>query len=241
MSIPRQLDAQPPPHACACFHGRVSKHYGAIAFTDAVRDVQHRHGSDGFYDRKRVQGTAVPGADALTDDEKDYLAERDSFYLASVGATGWPYVQFRGGPTGFLRAVDDNTIGWADFRGNLQYISTGNLSGNDRVALIAVDYVHRRRLKIFGHARVVTAEDDPAVLEAFADPGYDAVVERAVLISVEAYDWNCPQHITIRFSAADLEPHLAPLHEELAALRRENVQLSEQVARLMTPENGQSS
>ncbi|MDZ7883746.1 MAG: pyridoxamine 5'-phosphate oxidase family protein, partial [Mycobacterium sp.] len=137
-----------------------------------------------------------------------------------------PTFSFRGGPAGFLRAVDDNTIGWADFRGNLQYISTGNLSGNDRVALIAVDYVHRRRLKIFGHARVVDAEDDPALLEAFADPGYDAVVERVVLITVEAYDWNCPQHITIRFSAADLEPHLAPLHEELAVLRRENVQLS---------------
>lgn len=203
----------------------MSKHYGAIAFTDAVQEAQHQHGSDAFYGRKRVQGAAAPGVDALTEDERDYLAERDSFYLASVGETGWPYVQFRGGPTGFLRVVDDNTIGWADFRGNLQYISTGNVAGNDRVALIAVDYVHRRRLKIFGHARVVTAEADPALIESFADPGYDAVVERAVLVAVEAYDWNCPQHITVRFSAADLEPHLAPLHEELEALRRENAAL----------------
>ncbi|MGK2868527.1 MAG: pyridoxamine 5'-phosphate oxidase family protein [Mycobacterium sp.] len=207
----------------------MSKHYGTIAFTDAVREVQHRYGSDSFYDRKRVQGTAAPGVDPLTEDEKDYLAERDSFYLASVSETGWPYVQFRGGPTGFLRVVDDNTIGWADFRGNLQYISTGNLGRNDRVALIAVDYVHRRRLKIFGHARVVTIEEDPALIETFADPGYDAAVERAVLISVEAYDWNCPQHIAVRFSAAELEPHLAPLQAELAALRSENARLKERL------------
>lgn len=205
----------------------MSKHYGTIAFTDAVREVQHHYGSDSFYDRKRVQGTAAPGVDPLTEDEKDYLAERDSFYLASVSETGWPYVQFRGGPAGFLRVVDDNTIGWADFRGNLQYISTGNLGRNDRVALIAVDYVHRRRLKIFGHARVVTIDDDPALIETFADPGYDAEVERAVLISVEAYDWNCPQHIAVRFSAAELEPHLAPLQAELAALRSENARLKE--------------
>lgn len=219
----------------------MSKHYGAIAFTDAVREVQHRYGSDGFYDRKRVQGAAAPVADALTGDEKDYLAERDSFYLASVSETGWPYVQFRGGPAGFLRAVDDNTIGWADFRGNLQYISTGNLAGNDRVALIAVDYVHGRRLKIFGRARVVTAEDEPALIATFSDPSYDAVVERAVLITVEAYDWNCPQHITVRFSAADLEPHFAPLDKELQSLRRENAQLRDRLARLTTPENGQST
>lgn len=203
----------------------MSKHYGAIAFTEAVREVQHQHGSDGFYDRKRVQGEAAPGVDALTEDEKDYLAERDSFYLSTVSETGWPYVQFRGGPAGFLRVVDDHTIGWADFRGNLQYISTGNLARNDRVALIAVDYVQRRRLKIFGHARVVTAEDDPALLQTFADTGYDATVERVVLVAVEAYDWNCPQHITVRFSAADLEPHLAALQDELATLRSENAQL----------------
>ncbi|MBI3212538.1 MAG: pyridoxamine 5'-phosphate oxidase family protein [Mycobacterium sp.] len=206
----------------------MSKHYGAIAFTDAVRDVQHSHGSDGFYNRKRVEGRAVPGVDALTDDEKDYLAERDGFYLATVSETGWPYVQFRGGPAGFLRVVDDHTIGWADFRGNLQYISTGNLAGSDRVALIAMDYAHRRRLKIFGHARVVTVEEDPRLVETFADPGYDAEVQRVVLVTVEAFDWNCPQHITQRFSAEELEP----LRRELEALRAENAALREK----LTPE-----
>jgi len=207
----------------------VSKHYGAIAFTDAVRGVQRSHGSNAFYDRKRVQGTATPGIDPLTEDEKDYLAERDNFYLASVSETGWPYVQYRGGPAGFVRVVDDHTIGWADFRGNLQYISTGNLTSNDRVAIIALDYLHRRRLKIFGHARIVTLAEDPTLVATFADPAYDAEVERAVLVTVEAFDWNCPQHITPRFTVAELEPHLAPLRQELEALRAENAQLREQL------------
>jgi len=207
----------------------VSKHYGAIAFTDAVRGVQRSHGSNAFYDRKRVQGTATPGIDPLTEDEKDYLAERDNFYLASVSDTGWPYVQYRGGPAGFVRVVDDHTIGWADFRGNLQYISTGNLTSNDRVAIIALDYLHRRRLKIFGHARIVTLAEDPTLVATFADPAYDAEVERAVLVTVEAFDWNCPQHITPRFTVAELEPHLAPLRQELEALRAENAQLREQL------------
>jgi len=205
----------------------VSNHYGAIAFTDAVVDVQREHGSDGFYGRKRVQGRAAPGTDALTDDEREYLAERDGFYLASVSETGWPYVQFRGGPPGFLRVVDEHTIGWADFRGNLQYITTGNVSGDDRVALIVLDYAQRRRLKIFGHARVVTATEDPALVESLADPGYAAEVERAVLVTVEAFDWNCQQHITPRFSAAELEPHLAPLRRQLADLQAENARLRE--------------
>ncbi|KAA0099465.1 pyridoxamine 5-phosphate oxidase [Mycolicibacterium sp. P1-18] len=205
----------------------MSQHYGAIAFTDAVVDVQREHGSDGFYGRKRVQGKAVPGTDALTDDEREYLAERDGFYLASVSETGWPYVQFRGGPPGFLRVVDDHTVGWADFRGNLQYITTGNVAGDDRVALIVLDYAQRRRLKIFGHARVVTVADDAALVESFADPGYDAEVERAVLVTVEAFDWNCQQHITPRFSAAELEPHLAPLRRQLADLQAENARLRE--------------
>jgi len=205
----------------------VSKHYGSIAFTDAVVGVQREYGSDGFYGRKRVQGNAAPGIDALTDDEREYLAERDSFYLATVSETGWPYVQYRGGPRGFLRVVDDHTIGWADFRGNLQYISTGNVGGDDRVAIIALDYAHQRRLKIFGHARVVTVAEDPALVKSFADPDYSAEVERAVLVTVEAFDWNCQQHITPRFSAAELEPHLAPLRRQLADLQAENARLRE--------------
>lgn len=207
----------------------MSKHYGTIAFTDDVRAVQCHHGSQAFYDRKRIAGEATPGPDPLTEDERDYLAERDSFYLATVSDTGWPYVQFRGGPKGFLRVLDVHSIGWADFRGNLQYISAGNLAGDNRVSIIAVDYVHRRRLKIFGHARIVTAEEDPQLADALKDPAYKAVVERAVVIDVEAFDWNCPQHITPRFTAAELEPVLAGLRDQLAALQAENTRLGNEI------------
>ena len=207
----------------------MSKHYGTIAFTDDVRAVQCHHGSQAFYDRKRIAGQATPGPDPLTEEEKDYLAERDSFYLATVSDTGWPYVQFRGGPKGFLRVLDVHSIGWADFRGNLQYISAGNLAGDSRVSIIAVDYVHRRRLKIFGHARIVTAEEDPQLADALKDPAYKAVVERAVVIDVEAFDWNCPQHITPRFTAAELEPVLAGLRDQLAALQAENTRLGNEI------------
>lgn len=203
----------------------MSKRYASIAFTHDVRAVQRNYDSHDFYGRKVAAGDASPGPDPLTDDEKDYLRERDGFYLASIGETGWPYVQFRGGPAGFVRVLDDHTIGWADFRGNLQYISTGNVSGDDRIAIIALDYAHRRRLKIFGHARIVTAEDDLELLQSLSDDRYDAVVERAVIVSVEAYDWNCPQHITPRLTAAELDAALAPIREELAALRAENARL----------------
>ena len=207
----------------------MSKRYASIAFTDDVRAVQHDYGSHDFYGRKAAAGASSSGPDQLTDDEKDYLRERDGFYLASIGETGWPYVQFRGGPPGFVHILDDHTIGWADFRGNLQYISTGNVSGDDRIAIIALDYAHRRRLKIFGHARIVTADDNPELLQSLSDDTYDAVAERAVIVSVEAYDWNCPQHITPRFTTAELEPALAPIREELAALRAENARLRGQL------------
>jgi predicted pyridoxine 5'-phosphate oxidase superfamily flavin-nucleotide-binding protein len=204
----------------------MSKHYASVAFTDGVRAVQHQHGSDGFYDRKRVAGKASAEPDLLTDDAKDFLAERDGFYLSTVSETGWPYVQFRGGPAGFIHSLDDRSIAWADFRGNLQYISTGNLGGSDRVAIIAVDYAHRRRLKLFGHARIVTAEENPDLIRSLSDPAYDAVVERAVVVTVEAFDWNCPQHITPRFSVAELAPVLG----RLEALEQENAELRSALA-----------
>jgi uncharacterized protein len=208
----------------------MSKRYPAIAFTDDVRAVQHERGSDTFYDRKRIAGSASDEPDALTDDEIEFLAERDGFYLATVSETGWPYVQHRGGPPGFVRVLDEHTIGWADFRGNLQYISTGNLGGNDRVALITMDYARRRRLKIFGHAQIVTAEQDPELIRSLSLPEYDAVVERAVVVSVDAFDWNCPQHITPRYSAAELEPALADIRQRLADLEKENAALKSRLS-----------
>ena len=152
-------------------------------------------------------------------------------HLALVGETGWPYVQFRGGPTGFVHVLDDHTIAWADFRGNLQYISTGNVTGDDRVAMIALDYAHRRRLKIFGRARIVTADQDAGLMHSLSDSAYDAVVERTVVVSVEAYDWNCPQHITPRFTLDELDRAIAPVRSQLAAVQAENAQLREQLHR----------
>jgi uncharacterized protein len=203
----------------------MSRRYPAIAFTDDVRAVQHEHGSDTFYDRKRIAGAASADPDPLTDDEIDFLAERDGFYLATVSETGWPYVQHRGGPPGFVRVLDEHTIGWADFRGNLQYISTGNLDGDDRVAIITVDYARRRRLKLFGHARIVTAEEDPDLVRSLSHPEYDAVVERAVVVAVDAFDWNCPQHITQRLSASELEPAIVDIRQRIADLEAENDEL----------------
>jgi predicted pyridoxine 5'-phosphate oxidase superfamily flavin-nucleotide-binding protein len=203
----------------------MSRHYGQIAFTDTVKDVQQRYGSRPFYERHQARTRGAKGPDPMTPDVRDFLAERDSFYLATVSETGWPYVQFRGGPPGFLRVLDENTLGWADFRGNLQYISTGNLGSDDRVALFVMDYPHRRRLKIFGHARVVFAEDDPEMIGTLTRPGDDGVVERGVLVTVEAFDWNCPQHITPRYSLAELEPHIGALRDRVAALTAENAEL----------------
>ena len=206
----------------------MSRSYGEIAFTPGVSDVQAYYGSQEFFARQRSRRADLPGPDPLTDREREFLSERDGFYLASLSESGWPYVQFRGGPEGFLRAVDDATVGWADFRGNQQYVSTGNLAGNDRVSLIAVDYVGRRRLKLFGRARVTTLEQDAALAGSLADPEYDAVVERAVLVRVEAFDWNCPQHITPRFSAAEIAPVVTKLQDTIAALQEENARLRQQ-------------
>jgi uncharacterized protein len=207
----------------------MSTRYPAIAFTDDVQAVQHERGSDTFYERKRIAGAAASEPDALTDDEIEFLGERDGLYLATVSETGWPYVQHRGGPPGFARVLDEHTIAWADFRGNLQYISAGNVGGDDRVAIIAVDYARRRRLKIFGHARIVTIEQDPELVESLSLPEYDAVVERAVVVEVDAFDWNCPQHITPRFSAAELEPALADMRRRLSDLEAENAALKKKL------------
>jgi uncharacterized protein len=207
----------------------MSKHYPSIAFTDEVQAIQHRYGSDMFYGRKRRAGQEAPGTDPLTDNERDFLAARDGFYLATVSATGWPYVQYRGGPAGFVRVVDEHTIGWADFQGNLQYISTGNVTGDDRVAIIALDYPQRARLKIFGHARIVTVDEDPDLVTGLADVSYDAVLERAVLVDVVAFDWNCQQHIVPRYTDADLAPALQDLRDQIEALRTENAELRRQL------------
>ena len=177
--------------------------FSEIAFTDSVRRVQQDRGSRKQYQRFEQ------GEDhhhLLTDKEKSFIASRDSFYMASVNDDGWPYVQHRGGPAGFARVINDTVIGFADFRGNRQYVSVGNVQQNKRVSLFFMDYPNRRRLKLFGRASVTT---DPDLCRQLTVPGYKANVEQAFLITVEGYDWNCPQHITPRYSEAELETLIA--------------------------------
>ncbi|MEO0960493.1 MAG: pyridoxamine 5'-phosphate oxidase family protein [Pseudomonadota bacterium] len=193
--------------------------YAEIAFTPAVRAEQERLGSRGIHARQ--EGGAAHH-DTLGPDEAAFIATRDSFYLSSVSETGWPYIQHRGGPAGFLKVLGPRQLGFADFRGNRQYVTLGNLKGDDRVSLFLMDYARRGRLKIFGHAR---ATENPAVLEQLALPGYRAKVERAMLIDVAGFDWNCPQHITERFTMADFETASARLGQRIVELEAELARL----------------
>ncbi|ACA16022.1 pyridoxamine 5'-phosphate oxidase-related FMN-binding [Methylobacterium sp. 4-46] len=187
-----------------------------LAFTPSVQAEQTRRGSRAAY--ASAAGGARAEADVLTDLEAAFIAERDSFYLASVSETGWPYVQHRGGPAGFVRRLDARTIGWAEFAGNRQYVSAGNTAADDRVSLFFMDYPHRRRLKLLGHLRAHEPDERPDLAERLAVPGYRARVEGLVTVAVEAFDWNCPQHITPRFTAAEIEAAVAPLHARIAEL-----------------------
>jgi predicted pyridoxine 5'-phosphate oxidase superfamily flavin-nucleotide-binding protein len=194
----------------------MARAFADITFTPSVKAAQSRYGSRRANERLE---NSKDRADELTEDEIEFIAARDSFYQATVSETGWPYVQFRGGPTGFLKVIDPKTIGYADFRGNVQYVSVGNLNADGRIALILMDYPNRQRLKIWGHARIIHEDQEPALLASLQAPGYKARVERGVVISVAAFDWNCPQHITPRFTEAEVRAAIAPLMAELETLR----------------------
>ncbi|HKU71038.1 MAG TPA: pyridoxamine 5'-phosphate oxidase family protein [Burkholderiales bacterium] len=171
-----------------------------ILFTDSVRKAQARYGSREQMERLQQHG---PANDRLGETEREFIEARDGFYLATVGESGWPYVQHRGGPAGFVKVLDGKTLGYADFRGNRQYVSTGNLTHDDRTALFFMDYAQRARLKLLGHARILDASQAPELMSRLAVPGYPARVERAVLITVESFEWNCHQHITPRYTEAE--------------------------------------
>ena len=194
------------------------KSFGEIAFTPAVQALEAAHGSRGAYARIAAQG----GPAGLSERETDFLAATDSFYLASVSETGWPYVQHRGGPRGFLRVVSPTRLAFADFGGNRQFVSAGNVSRDDRVSLFVMDYANRPRLKLLGHLRFEDiAGADLKLVSAVELPGYRARVERIATIEVEAFDWNCPQHITPRYTLEQVEAASQPLHERIAALEAE--------------------
>jgi predicted pyridoxine 5'-phosphate oxidase superfamily flavin-nucleotide-binding protein len=195
----------------------MARSFGEIAFTDDVKAQQVKHGSRRSYARME----AAPVAPAIGAAESAFIAERDGFYMATIGSNGFPYVQFRGGPAGFLKVLDESTLAYADFRGNLQYISVGNLQGNDRAALILMDYANRRRLKIYARIEVVDAAVNPELIAQLEDRDYPARVERAMLLHVEAVDWNCPQHITPRYTMEEIREMNAPLLEHIAKLEAE--------------------
>ena len=189
--------------------------------TPGVRAAQAANGAGGLWDGVDASRPPV----RLTGREAAFIAARDSFYLASVSQSGWPYIQHRGGPPGFLTVLDDATLGFADYRGNRQYISLGNVAGDDRVALFLMDYPRRRRLKMLAHMAAHDLAAEPDLAARLARPGYRGTAERGFTLRLAAFDWNCPQHITPRFTAAEVEEASAPLRERLAVLEAENAGL----------------
>jgi predicted pyridoxine 5'-phosphate oxidase superfamily flavin-nucleotide-binding protein len=192
-----------------------------IAVTPSVRAAQAAMGAE--YVWQDFKGHRE--FDRFTDGEAAFIAARDSFYMATVSETGWPYMQHRGGPPGFLKLVDDRTLAFADYRGNRQYISVGNVASNDRACLFLMDYVHRTRLKIYAHVEVVALDADPVLTALVTVPGYRVKVERIFRLRLDAFDWNCPQHIAPRFTEVEVAEAVRPLQQRLAQLETENAAL----------------
>jgi hypothetical protein len=209
--------------------------YGNLVFTPVIKALQERYGSRRQY-AKRENSAFAP--DPIGPSETEFLAECDSFYIASIGSTGWPYVQHRGGPKGFLKPIDAHTLAFADFRGNKQFISAGNLATDDRVALILMDYPRQARLKIIGHAKVLEGDDARNWIEKVRDLEYDGAIERVFVIHAEASDWNCPQHITPRFTEKQIRSALAPVEEQMRTLMQENERLQAELQRSRTASTG---
>jgi uncharacterized protein len=197
----------------------VSTNNSDIVFTPAARQAQAQRGSARAYEKRVAAGFP----NLVTPELAAFMAELDTAFLATVSAAGAPYIQHRGGPKGFIKVLDEKTLGFADYAGNRQYITISNLADNDRAYLFLLDFARQRRIKVWGRARVV--ENDPALLARLMDQGYRARPERAILFTVEAWDVNCSQHITARFTEAEVAEATLPLRERLAALEAENARL----------------
>lgn len=198
-----------------------------IAVTPSVRAVQEEMGASSLWEDFRGHRTL----DRFTPNEIGFVAERDSFYMATISETGWPYVQHRGGAPGFVKVIDEKTLAFPDYRGNRQYISLGNLRADDRVSLIMMDYPRRARLKIYGHIEAVPLAADPGLTATVLDPASKAKPERILTLRLEAFDWNCPQHITPRFTEAEIAQAVQPLRDHLTTLEEENARLRSEIAR----------
>ncbi|RTM01063.1 pyridoxamine 5-phosphate oxidase [Ancylobacter aquaticus] len=192
-----------------------------IAITPSVRAAQEQMGVDHLWADFRGERAS----DRFTRSEELFIAARDSFYIASVSETGWPYVQHRGGPPGFLNVIDERTLAFADYSGNRQYISTGNFAANSRACLFLMDYPRRTRLKIYAHAEILALDAVPELTEKVSPQGYRARPERLFRLRLDAFDWNCPQHITPRFTEAEITQAIRPLRDRLAQLEAENADL----------------
>jgi uncharacterized protein len=201
--------------------------FGTLVFTPLIKKLQERYGSRRQYERMENFGGSQ---DRLTEFETEFLAGRDSFYMATMGSTGWPYVQHRGGPKGFLKVIDDHTLAFGDLRGNKQYISTGNLLTDNRVAIIMVDYPRQARLKILGRVETLDGDEAKSWLDRVRMPEERTVIERVFIIHVEAYDWNCPQHITPRYTAEEIREGMQSVEGRVEALERENQALRKELA-----------
>ncbi|BAV05035.1 hypothetical protein SAMN05421788_11314 [Filimonas lacunae] len=195
----------------------MAMNYASLAFTDAVKDMQEKLGSRKSYARHEKRSEV----DGMTEQEIVFISGQDSFYIATIGENGYPYIQHRGGPRGFIKVLDTKRLGIIDFKGNGQYITVGNLATNNNVSLIMVDYPTRARLKLYAKARIVELEDDPALYAQLDLEEYQFRPERMMVFEIAAYDWNCPQHITPRYTMEEINKAFASQHEYIAQLEAE--------------------
>jgi len=203
----------------------MAKNFAELAFTDAVKKLQEKHGSRRAYERMEKFNIV----DGLTINEVTFIQDRDSFYLASIGVKEYPYVQHRGGPKGFLKVLDSKRIGFIDFIGNKQYVSVGNMVTNNNVSLIMIDYPTRTRLKIYAKSEVIELKDNPELYELLDLDDYKFRPERMIVFHIEAYDWNCPQHITPRYTTDEINDAFLSQQKHIASLEQEIRELKERI------------
>ncbi|MFT6333784.1 MAG: putative pyridoxine 5'-phosphate oxidase superfamily flavin-nucleotide-binding protein [Saprospiraceae bacterium] len=195
----------------------MAKNFAEIAFTETIKQLQERHGSRKSYERMEKFNVV----DGLTINEVNFIQDRDSFYIASIGVKEFPYIQHRGGPKGFLKVLDSKRLGFIDFVGNRQYVSVGNIVTNNNVSLIVIDYPSKSRLKVFARAEVVEIKDNTELYDLLDLGDYKFRPERMIIFNIEAYDWNCPQHITPRYTVDEIEKAFLPKQEYITSLEEE--------------------
>jgi predicted pyridoxine 5'-phosphate oxidase superfamily flavin-nucleotide-binding protein len=202
--------------------------YSELGFSEAAKLLQEKYGSRTVYEQMEKRNVV----DGLTDNEISFIANQDHFYLASLGENGYPYIQHRGGPNGFVKVLDNKTIAFVDFSGNKQYISAGNIQTEPKVALIMVSYPHKARLKLYANARIVELEDDPELFAKIDVTGYKHKPERMIVLEIAAYDWNCPQHITPRYTAEEIEMAFASQRRRIVELEEDNKRMKAELQNL---------